>query len=60
MVGLFILFQFLMVQLKELGNETDCDLIVISIPYGSIKSFAAVVVFFGAKGFQFLMVQLKV
>ena len=49
-----------MVQLKELGNETDCDLIVISIPYGSIKSFAAVVVFFGAKGFQFLMVQLKV
>ena len=54
-----LIFQFLMVQLKD--NTINCyrTLCRISIPYGSIKSNFIGFASLGSAEFQFLMVQLK-
>ena len=53
------LFQFLMVQLKVKRKNSARHMILISIPYGSIKSFLDIIYKVMNNKFQFLMVQLK-
>jgi len=56
-----IIFQFLMVRLKEINSiNTFEDFVEISIPYGAIKSIYLKTAFFISTTFQFLMVRLKV
>ena len=53
-------FQFLMVRLKASGETNSGNCILISIPYGSIKSAPAIRFKAVNVKFQFLMVRLKV
>jgi len=52
-------FQFLMVRLKEIAELTPYNAIVISIPYGAIKSIIEDKISSKYEEFQFLMVRLK-
>ncbi len=54
-----ILFQFLMVRLKDLSASVSDKSNPISIPYGAIKSNFFTNLSKIAKKFQFLMVRLK-
>ena len=54
-----LLFQYLMVQLKEGGQRKDKKSKYISIPHGTIKRIAKLLLYMFAKLFQYLMVQLK-
>ena len=48
-----------MVRLKGLPRDNRVDVLVISIPYGSIKSASETQVYRREQEFQFLMVRLK-